>query len=218
MFPMITIPTKTYVGHYLNKPAVLSRSLNIFQAEGSATRISSLLDTQFFKCIYVPHLLSFPLVLSKGHTTIPHILQIMLILPSPTCRGRSECIELEYALHNGMFMLLHFIFSGPGFRNPIFRPRGPSKQVGDKFKRIWGVLHRHCMWKWVDPSYNRWDPNIWHFFTIWWIFFFLPALRERYFEKRTQPELCCFIYSTNRMFRLLRLLIWGYPVKWKCCQ
>jgi len=35
----------------------------------------------------------------------------------------------------------YILFPGPGSLNPVFRPRGPSKLVGDVFKCIWAVFY-----------------------------------------------------------------------------
>jgi len=79
------------------------------------------------------------------------------------------------------------LLSGPGLLNPIFRHRGPSKQVGHVCKYIWGVfciefacgnVWNHCT---VDRIQTFWD------FQHAWLFFRQP-FGETNFSKQASNK------------------------------
>ena len=64
------------------------------------------------------------------------------------------------------------LFSGPG---PFKTSRG-HVEMHPNF-----VLHRICIWIWVKPLYNRWDPNISGFYHLG--VFFCEPFGENAFSK-----------------------------------
>ena len=127
-----------------------------------------------------------------------------LSLP-PQRTARKQALRL--ARHNNNLLTSSHL-------NPIFRPRipkpyfpvpGPSKQVGDVFKCIWGVfvasnLHVEMV-KTVAQSLR--STNILGFLQFRGVL--LPALRgEHIFEKRIQTK----IWPYSFIFNALNVVLW----------